>query len=132
MSFLILINIILCQAVKPNHNLHYNIGTDFCIEDPVNTSFHLTINCPLTQVPQPLPDFQWNVTLNGIDLCCEELTSFGLSAYTENDTFTLNGTVSIGFDQMSTLDIICEVSNIFGNDTANTSISLCSKCFFPT
>ena len=120
--------IILCQAVKPNHNLQYDIGTDFCIEDPVSTSFHLTINCPLIQEPQPLPDFQWNVTLNGTEILLDDQE---LSVLTENGSLTLNGTVNIGFDQTSTLDVTCEVSNIFGNDTVNTSISLCRKCFFP-
>ena len=94
----------------------------------MNTSFHLTIYCPLTQEPLP-PEFQWKVTLNGLDLSYEEMTSFGLSSYMENDTFTLNGTVNI--NQTSTLDITCEVSsnnNMFGHDTEKTSISLCGKC----
>ena len=119
--------IILCQAVKPNHNLQYDIGTDFCIEDPVNTSFHLTIDCPLTKELHSLPDFQWKVILNGTEILLDD---HELSVLTENDRLALNGTVSIGFDQTSmTLDVTCEVSNRFGNDTANTSISLCSKCF---
>ena len=118
---------VLYHTDKPNHSLKYDIGTHFCIEDPVNTSFHLTINCPLTQeLPTP-PQFQWKVTLNGIDLSHEEIITFGLSVYTENDTFTLSGTISIGFDQTSILDVTCEVSNDFGNDTEKTSISMCSK-----
>ena len=94
----------------------------------MNTTFHLIINCPLnlTQEPLPPPEFQWKVTLSGLDLSHEEMTSFGLNSYTENGTFSLNGTVNI--NQTSTLDVTCEVSNKFGNDTEKTSISLCGKC----
>ena len=111
---------------KPNHKLQYDIGTDFCIEDPVSTTFQSTINCPLTQEPQPEPRFRWIVTLNGpgTDLSYEEITSFGLNVY-ENDTFILNGTVNI--NQASTLVVTCDVSNTFGNDTETTYISLCGK-----
>ena len=122
MNILIYLNLL---TAKPNHNLQYNIGTDFCIEAPVNTTFQSTINCPLTQKPQLEPYFQWTVTLNGTNLSYEEITSFGLSVYANNGTFNLNGTISI--DQTSTLVVTCEVSNIFGNDTETTSISLCGK-----
>ena len=116
------------QADKPNHNLEYDIGTDFCIEDPVNVSFHLMINCLLTQEPIASPKFQWNVTLNGTDLSYEELTDFGLSAYTESSTFTLYGIVDIGFGQTSTLiAVTCEVSNDFGSNTEKTLINKCGK-----
>lgn len=116
------------QADKPNHNLQYDIGAEFCIEDPVNISFHLMINCLLTQALQTPLQFQWNVTLNGRDLSQEELTSFGLSAYNESSTFTLDGVINIGFGQTSTLIIVtCEVSNDFGNDAKKTLINVCGK-----
>ena len=105
------------HAVKPNHELEYNIGADFCVEDPMSTSFHSTITCLLVRDAIPPPDFRWNVTLNGT-----ELTSN--SEYV-NDTLFLTG--PIGLDNTSTLEVICEVSNDFGSDSANTSISLCSK-----
>ena len=118
------------QTVKPNHNLQYDIGTDFCIEDPVNTSFYLTINCPLTQEPLPSPEFQWNATLNGKDRSYEEiLSTFGLStmSYIENGTFSLSGTLNTEFDHASMINVTCKVSNDFGSDIERTSISLCSK-----
>ena len=95
----------------------------------MNTSFHLTINCllSLTQELLPLPEFQWNITLNGRDLSNEEISTLGLSVYTEKGTFSLNGTVNTRFDQTSMLVVTCEVSNNFGSDTGNTSISMCSK-----
>ena len=65
--------------------------------------------------------------MNGRDLSYEEMSTFGLSAYTENGTFSLNGTVNIGFDQTSMIVVTCNVSNDFGSDTENTLISMCSK-----
>ena len=118
-----LINIIIYQAVKPNHNLQYDIGIDFCIEDLVNTSLRLTINCPLEREPQPPPQFEWNITLNGIELPYQEITIFGLSAYTENDTLNLNGTIGIGFG----LNVTCMAFNRYGMDIKETSIVPCGK-----
>ena len=103
-----------CTTVKPNHALQYNIGTNFCVEDPMSTSFHSTITCQLVEDPIPPPDFVWNVTLKGT-----ELTS---NSEYENDILVLTGPI-----RLDTLEVICDVSNDFGSDTANTSISLCSK-----
>ena len=121
-------NMIFLLADKPNHSLQYDIGTDFCIEDPVNSSLHLTINCPLSREPNPEPNFEWNIALNGRDNNTINLTRFVSSSDMENDTLTLNGMVNI--TQTSTLDITCEVSNRFGNDAEKTSISLCSKYMY--
>ena len=81
------------------------------------------------QEPWPPPQFQWNVTLNGSDLT-NDLTSFVSISYNvmENDTLIINGTVNI--DHASALDVTCEVSNMFGNDTKKTVIRLCGKCWF--
>ena len=91
----------------------------------MTSNFHSTINCSL-RTPLLQVNISWNVTLNGRDLLDDEMSTFGLSVYDENDILILNGTINI--DQASTLDITCEVSNIHGNDTRKTSISLCSKC----
>ena len=97
----------------------------------MNSSFHLTIRCPLkndTQGPPP-PKFLWKVTLNRRDVSYEEMTSLGISSSIENDTFTLNGTIDI--NQTSALDVTCEVSDMSGevHDRKNTSISVCGKCY---
>jgi hypothetical protein len=108
-------------AVKPNHELQYNIGADFCVEDPMSSMFHSIIICQLEEDALPSPEFLWNVTLNG--------TEFNLrverNIFYENDCLRLIGPIKL--DLMSTLDVECHVSNIFGNDTAITSISLCGK-----
>ena len=107
-------------AVKPNHELQYNIGTDFCVEDPM--SFNSTIICQLVEDALPPPEILWNVTINGTEF---NLT-FSSNFYYDNDTLRLVGPIKL--DNSSALDIMCHASNIFGNDTATTSISLCSKC----
>ena len=105
-------------TVKPNHELLYNIGTDYCVEDPMSTVFYSSITCELIQTALPQPEFLWNVTLNGTELSSSNV-------YCENDTLTLIGPIKL--DNTSTLDVTCDVSNIFGSDSAITSISLCSR-----
>ena len=111
-------------AVKPNHELQYNIGTDFCVEDPMSSRFNSTIICQLLEDALPPPEFLWNVTINGTKFN----STFSINVYYEfkNDSLRLLGPIKL--DNSSTLDIMCHASNIFGNDTATTSIGLCSKC----
>ncbi len=87
----------------------------------MNSKFNSTIICQLVEDALPTPEFLWNVTLNGTDF---NLT-FERNVYYENDSLRLIGPIEL--DLMSTLDVECHVSNIFGNDTAITSISLCGK-----
>lgn len=104
-------------VVKPNHGLQYYVGTDFCVEDPMD--FNSTITCRLERpVPIPAPEYVWNVTLNGIELPSDNV-------WYENGTLNLTGPVTL--NNTSTIYVICDVSNIFGGDKANTSIRLCSK-----
>ena len=108
-------------AVKPNHELQYNIGTDFCVEDPMSSRFHSTIICQLAEDALPTPEFLWNNTVNGTEFN----SSFTNNFYYENDSLRLIGPINL--DHTSTLDIVCHVSNLFGDDTMTTSISLCGK-----
>ena len=110
---------IIIVIVKPNHRLEYNVGTDFCVEDPMSTNFSSIIICLLEEEPIPPAEFVWNVTLDGTDL--DDNVYFY-----ENGTLNLTGPVTVD-NTSSTIDVICHVSNIFGSDTANTSISLCGK-----
>lgn len=89
------------------------MGINFCVEDPLN--FTSVIICSLKEDPLPPADFVWSVTLNGMELPFDY----------ENETLNLTG--SVLFDNTSTIIVICNVSNIFGGDIANTSISLCGK-----
>ena len=83
--------------------------------------FHSTITCHLEEDPIPTPEFVWNVTLNGI-----ELTSDNVTVWYENGTLNLTGSM-LTLDSTSTIYIICNVSNNFGVNIANSSIRLCSK-----
>ena len=117
-------------ADKPNHELQYNIGTDFCIEDPTNVNFHLMVVCQLKGEPEPPPNFHWTITLNETKVTFDDLEDYGLSANTElNDNLVLTGIIMVGFDQNSILNVTCFVENSFGSDTKNSSISICSKSY---
>ena len=115
-------------TVKPNHELQYNIGTDFCVEDPMSSKFHSIITCQLEGDALPTPEFLWNVTVNGTDSEVKfNLLSFERDFYYENDSLRFVGPINFDLTSTLSLDIECYVSNMFGNDTATTSISLCGK-----
>ena len=120
----------LLNAVKPNHELQYGIGSNFCLEDPTSF-FQLMINCSLIQDPQPPPEFRWTLTYNSTNLSLNSedniMYHHGLSVYQENETLTLNGALLDGLDGDLRIYITCNVSNIYGNDSRSTSISLCGK-----
>ena len=115
------------MVAKPNHKLLYTAGNDFCIEDPVHTSFHSKIVCPLVQEPLPPPEFQWRITLNESDLTLnfDDIAVYVDRTYRDSDTLIFSGTVFTELN--SVLNVTCDVSNSFGNDTGTTSISLCGK-----
>ena len=113
-------------TVKPNHELQYNIGTDFCVEDPM--SLKSIITCQLEEDVLPTPEFLWNITVNGTDSEVNfNLLTFERDFYYENDSLRLVGPINLDLTSTLSLDIECYVSNMFGNDTATTSISLCGK-----
>ena len=117
-------------AVKPNHELQYNIGTNFCLEDPTSY-FQSVVICLLTREPQPPPEFRWTLALNNTLLYLNSedniMYHYSLSVYQDNDTLTLSGTVIDGLDDNLSLDITCVVNNTYGSDDESTSISLCGK-----
>ena len=120
-------NINQCCAEKPNHNLMYSIGSDFCIEDPMNTPFLVTIMCRLENEPQPPPEFHWSILYNNTKVDLSGLSS--LQVFNESDALYLSGTLELGesVSQSDSLTITCTVDNLYDNDTENTLISLCGK-----
>ena len=110
-------------AEKPNHNLMYRVGPDFCIEDPTNTPFQVLITCPLANKPQPPPEFQWTILYNDSELDLNDLPS--LQVFTESDMLNLSGVVELGENVM--LTIACTVENEYGSDEEITLISLCGE-----
>ena len=115
--------------------LEYNIGTSFCIEDPVNTSVQFTVTCTLEELGVPTPDLQLNIFLDGTNLDSNNSnisimilsTNNYAGNVTFNDIMIVEGTIQM--DSQSTLLITCMVNNTFGTDTATTSIRLCGKLF---
>ena len=109
-------------AEKPNHNLTYSIGSNFCIEDPVNTPFIVAVVCPLANEPQPPPEFRWSIFYNtSTEVDLHGLPS--LQIFNESDILNLSGTIELG--EGVSLTITCTVNNQYDNDTENTLISLC-------
>ena len=122
-----MINTIRCLE-KPNHNLTYTAGTEFCLEDPVNTPFQITITCPLANEPQPPPMFHWSIYYNIFNDSESDLDDSlpSLQVFNDNsDTLILIGTV--GLDGESTLSISCIVDNLYGYDVRTTEISPCGE-----
>ena len=113
---------------KPNHNLHYEIGTDFCLENPSSTNVLLRIDCPLEREPLPEPIYNWTMILNEteVNLKANSLRSLGVHTYSEDSPSIDLDYATIGFRNYTTITIKCMVENSFGNDTQTTTISICS------
>ena len=90
-------------TVKPNHELQYNIGTDFCVEDPMSSKFHSIITCQLEEDALPTPEFLWNITVNGTELNLTLERNF----YYENDSLRLIGPIKLDLNSTLSLDIEC-------------------------
>lgn len=104
----------------------YTAGTDFCLENP-RTNFNSSIVCHLAQRPEPPPEFQWKIILNASDLAFDDIAVHIASTNYENDTLSFSQTVINDLDQYSILNVTCDVSNSFGNDSGITSIRACGK-----
>ena len=111
---------------KPNHNLYYQIGTDFCLENPSNTTIPLQVDCPLEREPLPAPTYEWIMILNETEVILEatNLQSLGVHPFHEDKrSIHLNATVALR--NYTTINLECMVKNFYGNDTETTSISVC-------
>ena len=91
----------------------------------MSSGFYSSIICQLLEEALPPPEFVLSVTLNRAEFTNLSSSNF----YHENDSLTLRLVGPINLDNTSTLDVRCDVSNEFGNDTTTTSISLCGKFF---
>ena len=112
---------------KPNHNLHYKIGTDFCLENPSSTNVLLRIDCPLERDPLPEPIYNWTMILNEteVNLKASHQRSLGVHTFSEGSpSIDLNATIALR--NYTTITVKCTVENLFGNDTETTTISVCS------
>ena len=110
-------------TVLPNHNLTYNIGINFCLEDLVDSELHLSIFCPLEDTPVPPPNFKWTVMQN----TSGHVTPLNLhSNQLQEELLMINGTLlELGTD--TDIIVTCTVNNTVDSDSSTTVIRLCSK-----
>ena len=90
--------LLIITAVKPNHELQYNIGTDFCVEDPMSSKFHSIITCQLEGDALPTPEFLWNITVNGTEFNSRDF-------HYENDNLSLTGPIKLDLTSTLSLDM---------------------------
>ena len=111
---------------KPNHNLHYEIGTDFCLENPSNTNVLLRIDCPLEREPLPEPIYKWTMILNEteVTLKASNLQSLGVHMFSEGSQ-NIDLDTAIALRNYTTITVKCTVENSFGNDTETTTFGIC-------
>ena len=116
----------MCVTDKPNHNLHYEIRTDFCLENPSSTNVLLQIDCPLEREPLPEPIYEWTMILNEteVNLKASSLRSLGVHTFVGSPSIDLDATIA--FRNYTTITVKCTIENSFGNDTETTTISVCS------
>ena len=108
----------------PNHDLHYLIGENFCLERAVENSYFI-INCSLEYPVTPLPDFQFSIFQAATLLFDTDALNNFTSNITELEKIlSISGTMLP--DKLG-ITVVCNVSNTNGYDTASTEITLCSK-----
>ena len=110
-------------TVLPNHNLTYNVGINFCLEDHEDSEHHLSILCLLENIPVPPPNFKWTVMQN----TSGHMTPLDLhSNQLQEELLMINGTLlELGND--TDIVVTCTVNNTAGSDSNTTVIRLCSK-----
>ena len=107
---------------RPNHDLLYTVGTDFCLEDMDTVLPIMTMECSLGNDPDPLPEFSFTV---------ERMLSNNsevLHSQISNDhILQLKGTTLLSLFNMDTMfiTVTCNVSNLFGSNDNTTVITVC-------
>lgn len=120
--------------MRPNHDLKYTIGTNFCLEDsPLNRRGmqNWEVSCQLANQPIPPPMFNMTIELL-MDGMKTELSVPPNLIIDETDMnlafYDLNLTVHFLFEQnISAIRVKCVVSNTFGSDNASTLIEPCGN-----
>ena len=104
---------------RPNHELKYPIGADFCLEESMDEYF-FTIYCSLQYSVNPIPDFQFYITQNSTRL--DEIYTVNIISDTSR-ILTINKSFSLS----EGVEVVCNVSNTFGHDIVNTSVRICGE-----
>ena len=114
---------------RPNHNLSYTVGNDFCLEDvdSLLPSTSITLECLLGNEPDPLPEFTFLIARSHPRVFN---SSEDLAMRTSNDSILQLSAMEIQFLFIDTLYIAtvsCMASNSFGSDNETTFIFICGK-----
>ena len=109
-------------TVRPNHDLSYAIGTDFCLEHVESFQGGINVHCHLSNVPVPAPTFNMTVATIGEDGTIKLLSR-------KSEILFLNKTMlKTLFNNDSMVNVSCMVSNSFGSDILTTLIRVCGEC----
>ena len=115
--------------MRPNKDLEYTIGTNFCLEDsPLNRMMMdqiWVVSChQLANKPVPMPNYTMT-----IEVVKNEIAVEISSPMNRNLTFYgLNSTLNLLFQQDTTaIRVTCIVSNDFGSDNASSLIEPCGN-----
>ena len=109
---------------RPNHNLSYSVGTNFCLEDMDSLLPNIALECSLSNEPDPLPRFNFTVERTLLNSSSMEM----LQMQTSNDSvLQLNETTLLSLFSADTesITVTCVVYNTFGNFNDSTSIIIC-------
>ena len=103
---------------RPNSELQYPIGANFCLEE--SEEYYFSISCSLQYHVNPAPRFQFYLTQNSTQL--DE--NYTVNVISETSRVL---TVNRSYLLSESIEIICSVSNIHGNDSVMTSVRICGK-----
>lgn len=118
-------NVALCfsSADLPNHKLHYPVGVNFCLEDSIEV-IGVTVNCSLQTNINPVAEFNFIVTHNsqGVTLPLHGDVNV-ISESSQSVTVAINVSLLLS----GVISVNCDVSNVNGNDSASTNVTLCGE-----
>ena len=124
------VTLILSCADRPNRDLVYPIGVDFCLESANSFPDNITIVGELAEIVHPLPTLTFEVhavtsdssrLLNNFTLLTDSLERTYKRSLTQDD---LSGLFE---DEYSEIRLTFYYENRFGNDTESTLIHVCCK-----
>ena len=125
------------NTVRPNHDLEYTIGTNFCLEiqSPLNVMMgqNWVVSCQLANEPIPPPIFMMTIEVVNIFMMTVEVIKNDSVIETELSMpklvfYDLNSTINSLLERdTSAIRVTCIVSNDFGSDNATTMIEPCGN-----
>ena len=109
---------------RPNHNLSYSVGTNFCLEDMDSLLPNIALKCSLSNEPDPPPRFSFTVERISLNFSSMEMLQMQTST---DDVLRLNETTLLSLFSADTQSVVvtCVVYNTFGSPKVATNITVC-------